>query len=326
MNIKELFPCPIHNLKLIQPTINEDEFITTSPMPTNKTSIRGRIYFTHQKNRSKISPFFTYKGFISPNNRNNNEYNIVFAKTNMNKNKKITNIFPKISLSLDRNKRNEIHKSKNNEYLYSSMYKLMNKHPIKTENLYFMKEKQSQIGNNHRNLMKQNELYILTKQSETVNNDINNTIDNKNNIYKNLTLSEENKACFDNEYKGICKNKLKEKKLIEKEINIIGRGLSWVKREIKNEEKDMGESGCEKEDEEKKKINRFKNSLFFKKMKNKDPIYEINQASNFPIIAYDKKLLFDLWRKDMIKFCEYTLDNTKKKDKKLIKYLLNVYN
>ena len=67
------------------------------------------------------------------------------------------------------------------------------------------------------------------------------------------------------------------------------------------------------------------NSLFLKRMKVKDPVLEINQTSNFPIIADDKKLLSNLWKKDMMKYCEYTLDINKKKNKKFLSDLLDVY-
>ena len=60
-------------------------------------------------------------------------------------------------------------------------------------------------------------------------------------------------------------------------------------------------------------------------MKVKDPILEINQTSNFPIIADDKKLISNLWKKDMMKYCEYTLDTNNKKNKKFLSDLLDVY-
>ena len=198
-----------------------------------------------------------------------------------------------------------------------------NKHNIKKENLFFMKEKKSEIQNMHKNLMKRNELFIsLNHKKELDNNYINNNNEERKNKNRFLTLTEENKEYFDSEYNKICKNKIKEKQLIEKEINNIGKQFSWNK-EVKKNNDNFGILGIKKNSKEEN--NELINSLFSKRMKVKDPILEINQTSNFPIIADDKKLISNLWKKDMMKYCEYILDTNNKKKKKFLSDLLDVY-
>ena len=316
------FSCFIHNLKLIPPSPNKkDKFIitSTSPLKTDTLSYNKNKPkpYTNKKNRIKIFPSFTYKGFTSPNIR----YNNTMFSNNLNKSKKLDSIFPKISLSLDKSKINKINRSENDNSLLSSIYKNIksseNKHNIKKEYLFFMKEKKSEIHLIHKNLMKRNELCIsLNHEKELANNLINNKEGKNKNNY--LSLTEENKEYFDNEYNNICKNKLKEKKLIEKEINNIGRQFSWIKQFNNNRNIGLKKDNIEEN-------NPLINSLFLKRMKVKDPVLEINQASNFPIIADDKKLLSNLWKKDMMKYCEYTLDINKKKNKKFLSDLLDVY-
>ncbi len=67
------------------------------------------------------------------------------------------------------------------------------------------------------------------------------------------------------------------------------------------------------------------NSVFVKRIKGRDPILEINQTSNFPTIADDKKLISNLWKKDMVKYCKYLLDSNRPKDRKFINDLLEIY-
>ena len=62
-----------------------------------------------------------------------------------------------------------------------------------------------------------------------------------------------------------------------------------------------------------------------KTVKEKEPILEINHYSNFPKIMTDKKLVFNLWKKDMMKYCDLTLEKNKK-NKILRDKLLSVYN
>ena len=87
-----------------------------------------------------------------------------------------------------------------------------------------------------------------------------------------------------------------------------------------------GENYKNEKDKENNRIkNNLLNSLILKRMKGKDPVLEINQTSNFPIIAVDKKLISNLWKKDMVKYCKYTLDIEKPKDKRFLSDLLDVY-
>ena len=82
------------------------------------------------------------------------------------------------------------------------------------------------------------------------------------------------------------------------------------------------EENLKNEIDEKEKIKR---SIFLKKLKDKDPILEINQASNLPTIAGDIKLMSDLWKKDMIKYCKYAITSNKPKDIKFKSDLLEIY-
>ena len=182
-----------------------------------------------------------------------------------------------------------------------------------------MKEKKTGIHNIHKNLMKKNELYITAKQNKELSDNIENekNKDDEKNKFRFISLTEENKASFENEYNYICKNKLREKNLIKKEINLIGRELSWIKNPKINFDENLKNEMEEKEKSKKRKL--------FQKLKDKDPILEINQISNLPIIARDIKLISDLWKKDMIKYCKYALDSNKPKDIKFKSDLLNIY-
>ena len=326
MSIKS-FSCSIQNLKLIPPTPNKkaNKCIITSTSPLKADTISyintESEAYTNKKYKLKILPSFTYKGFSSPNNRYNYT---MFSSTDLSKIKKSKNLFPIINLSLDKNKYNKINKSENGNSLFSSIYNMIqvNKHNIKKENLIFIKEKKSEIQNMHKNLMKRNELFISLNQKKELNNNYINNNEEGKKKRKCLSLTEGNKEYFNNEYNNICKNKLKEKDLIEKEINSIGKQFSWIKEE-KNNNDNYGILGVKKNTKEEN--NALINSLFSKRMKVKDPILEINQTSNFPIIADDKKLISNLWKKDMMKYCEYTLDTNNKKNKKFLSDLLDVY-
>ena len=326
---KNFFSCSIHNIKLIPPTPNKknNKFIITSMSPF-KSSNMPEYSFTNKK-KMKVVPSFV-KGF-TPNNRYN--YNTIFTDIDLDKKKKSNNIFPKISLSSDKIRSNRANNSEKNDYFLSSIYKKLklsqNIKFIKRENLFFMKEKKSEIQNIHKNLMKRNELFILTKQNNE-NNELNKNIkvnEEEKNRFNCFSLTEENKASFDNEYNNICKNKLKEKNLIEKEINIFGKGLSWIKNN-KIKEEPVKNIIKEKNEEDKKKNienNESNNGVAINRMKTKDPVLEINQTSNFPIIAGDKKLLSNLWKKDMMKYYKYILESKKPKNKKFLNELLDIY-
>ena len=326
------FSCSIQNLKLL-PSISSklnDNFIITSatPFKTVKYASLKPYILTQKKMRNKIAPFFTYKGFNSPNKRNNRYNNIyknyktISMKTEFNKNKKLNNIFPKISLSIDKSKYNKTNNLEKDKITFTSIYKMINaksNYKIKKENLIFLKEKKSEIQNIHKNLMKKNELCIITKHNKELNDRMEKE-KNKNeekNKFKYRSLTEDNKASFENEYNYICKNKLRAKNLIKKEINQIGRELSWIKNP-----KIFFEENLKNEIDEKEKIKR---SIFLKKIKDKDPILEINQASNLPTIAGDIKLMSDLWKKDMIKYCKYAINSNRPKDIKFKSDLLDIY-
>jgi len=326
---KNTFSCSIHNLRLIPPTPNkiDNKFIITSMSPFNNDT-KPEYYFTNKKNMKIIPSFF--KGF-SPNNRY--KYNTIFSNTDLDKKKKSNYVFPKISLSTGKLRYNQTNNSEMNDFLISSIYKKLklsqNTKFIKRENLFFMKEKKSQIQNIHYNLMKRNEFNILTRLNNELNDKNIKTNEEEKNKFNGLTLTEYNKESFDNEYDNICKNKLKEKKLIEKEINNLGKDFSWIKNFKKNNKQDESVKKLNKEineENKKKKIeNDISNNILLNRMKDNDPVLEINQTSNFPIIAGDKKLVSNLWKKDMMKYCKYIFESHKPKNKKLLNDLLDVY-
>ena len=326
---KNTFSCSIHNLKLIPPTPNkiDNKFIITSMSPFNYDT-KPEYYYTNKK-KMKMFPSFL-KGF-TPNNRYN--YYTIISNTDLDKKEKSNCVFPKISLSTGKLRYNKTNNSEMNDFLISSIYKKLklsqNTKFIKRENLFFMKEKKSQIQNIHKNLMKRNEFNILTRLNNELNNKNIKNDEEEKNKFNSLTLTEYNKESFDNEYDNICKNKLKEKKLIENEINILGKDLSWIKNFKKNNGQDDSvkklNKEINKENKEKKKENNISNNILLNRMKENDPVLEINQTSNFPIIADDKKLVSNLWKKDMMKYCKYIFDSHKPTDKKLLKDLLDVY-
>ena len=57
----------------------------------------------------------------------------------------------------------------------------------------------------------------------------------------------------------------------------------------------------------------------------KEPIMEINHFLNLPKIISDKKLVFNLWKQDMVKYCDLTLEKNNE-NKIFRKNLLCVYN
>ena len=176
--------------------------------------------------------------------------------------------------------------------------------------------------------MKKNELYILTNQyMELSKNEIKNNEKDKNKL-SYVSITEDNKAYFENEYNIICKNKLKEKNLIKNELNNIGKTMSWLrnfKKDIQIESNKTTDEEKKKEEMRKKIENNIINSFFTKRMKIKDPVFQINQTSSFPMIAGDKKLLSDLWKKDMMKYYKHIVENNRIKNKKFLSDLLDVY-
>ena len=117
---------------------------------------------------------------------------------------------------------------------------------------------------------------------------------------------------FDKEYNDEkYKSKSKEKKIILKEINNIGKKLSF--------------SNLKKLDDiiKNKDIN---NTHSVKRVKEKESLLEINQISNLPALAKDNNMVFDLWKKDMMRYCKLTLDMKNKNNENFVKNLLCVYN
>jgi hypothetical protein len=305
-----------------------------SPFQNDKISFtRPELYFYTNKRKIKMTASFV-KGFSSHNNRYNTNYYTIFSKTDSHKkNNKYNNCFsginPGNSLSTDKIRCNRTNISERMKNL-SSIYKKLKfgKNFLKRENLYFMKEKKSEIQNIHTNLMKKNELYILTNQNIAYNSDFKNNEEEKNKICLNA-ITEDNKASFENEYHYVCKNKLKEKNLIKNEINNIGKKMSWIinfKKNIENNRDKMMTDEEKKKEEDRKKIEEIiNNSTFVKRIKNKDPVLEINHTSAFPKIVDDKKLLSNLWKKDMMKYYKHIVDNKKSRSKKFLSDLLDVY-
>ena len=117
---------------------------------------------------------------------------------------------------------------------------------------------------------------------------------------KNISLTYENLPKFEKEYKNVNKNESK-----KRELNPLNKNLNFVNNKIYKD---------------------LRNTLYAKKMEQKGSILEINHVSNLPEIVKDKKLVFNLWKNDMIKYCKLTLDINNKNNKKFIDNLMNVYN
>ena len=329
MNSK-LFSTTIQYLSLGSKKRN-NEYLENFISPTKKlSSLRAERFYGKQQYKIGLLPTFTSKSLaISPNYRYKN-YSLLtgsyFNNTNFSENKKTRNELPKISLSQDRSKLLKTNVSEDNKYLNSFLYRSLKFSPkqvIKKENLLFMKWKRSEILKIHEELKKKNELYVLTSQQNELNNNIN---EKEKSSYKSLT--EDNKESFEREYNEVCKNKLDEKYLIAKEINKIGKKLSWLKDNKNNKNNDIESDKNSKEDDiEFKDIhNNINNTLFSKRLKAKDPVFEINHISSIPIIGKDIPLTSDLWKKDMKKYISYTLDISKPEDKQFSNELLSVYN
>ena len=110
-----------------------------------------------------------------------------------------------------------------------------------------------------------------------------------------------------------------------KKMKKIGKKLSWLK-EKKNNDIESDKNNKEDDMENKSNHNNINNTMFSKRLKAKDPVFEINHISSIPIISKDIRLTSDLWKKDMKKYISYTLDISKPEDKQFSNELLNVYN
>ena len=98
--------------------------------------------------------------------------------------------------------------------------------------------------------------------------------------------------------------------LILKEINRIGKKLSFAN--LRNIDDIMNDID-------------INNKLFSKRVKEKDSLLAINHISTLPSLGKDQKLVSDLWKKDMIKYCKLTLDEKNNEYDQLVKDLLHVY-
>ena len=160
------------------------------------------------------------------------------------------------------------------------------------------------IQNLYKILMEKNAISIRIsreKELKKIIEDNNNKNQNENKIKnKNISLTYENLPKFEKEYNNINKNESK-----KRELNPLNKNLNFVNNKIYKD---------------------LRNTLYAKKMEQKGSILEINHVSNLPEIVKDKKLVFNLWKNDMIKYCRLTLDINNKNNKKFIDNLMNVYN
>ena len=220
-------------------------------------------------------------------NISNNKYNNIYQTLFNAKNSK--NAFPKINLSY------EIHP--NNKYtINNSIFSRLNKsrnsniqyiNNLKKSNFIFMKDNESYIDNIHTKLMKSNRISLCSEK----NIDDNKYMEEEEKIVKPC-ITEENKKLFDIEYNKVCKDKLKEKKIIIKEINDIGKRLSFLNDYHIN-----------------KSYNFIKKNKSTKIMLIKDPINQINNLSSFPYIMNDSKILLHLWNKNKTKYFKCIIDD-----------------
>ena len=161
-----------------------------------------------------------------------------------------------------------------------------------------------EIQNLYKILMEKNAISIRIsreKELKKIIEDNNNKNQNENKIKnKNIIITYENLPKFEKEYNNINKNESK-----KRELNPLNKNLNFVNNKIYKD---------------------LRNTLYAKKMEQKGSILEINHVSNLPEIVKDKKLVFNLWKNDMIKYCRLTLDINNKNNKKFIDNLMNVYN
>ena len=161
-----------------------------------------------------------------------------------------------------------------------------------------------EIQNLYKILMEKNAISIRISQEKELKKiieDNNNKNQNENKIKnKNIIITYENLPKFEKEYNNINKNESK-----KRELNPLNKNLNFVNNKIYKD---------------------LRNTLYAKKMEQKGSILEINHVSNLPEIVKDKKLVFNLWKNDMIKYCRLTLDINNKNNKKFIDNLMNVYN
>ena len=282
-------------------TINFDIPYSNIKFSTNYTkrymsrrNIFQNVYKTYNKHKNKNRDII--------HNNNTDYFSLVTNPNNL------KNEF--INKSVNKRSQNKIKVRKG---LLLSLIKSPKKNYINKNNFTFIPKKY-EITNMHKNLMEQNKLSVILKQEREIRKLIFN--ENKKNEEEkmkkiNINLNRKTMFLFEKEYDKINPNKKTEKYLILKEINNIGKKLSFA--------------NVKKIDDIMKDID-IENKLFSKRVKEKDSLLEINQVSTLPSLGRDQKLVFDLWKKDMIKYCKLTLDENNKDKDKFEKDLLCVYN
>ena len=148
-----------------------------------------------------------------------------------------------------------------------------------------------EIQNLYKILMEKNAISIRISQEK----ELKKIIDDNNNKNQNENKSKNKNISLT--YENLSKKR--------RELNPLNKNLNFVNNKIYKD---------------------LRNTLYAKKMEQKGSILEINHVSNLPVIAKDKKLVFNLWKNDMIKYCKLTLDINNKNNKKFIDNLMNVYN
>ena len=276
--------------------INNDIPFSTIKYSTNytkkylsKRNIFKNVYKTYNRNKNNIY------------NNNKTDYYTLVTNPNNIRNKIINK-------SLNKRSQKNI---KTRTGLLLSLIKSPKKNYINKNNFIFI-HKKDEITNLHKNLMEQNKLSVILKQEKEIkkilfNEDKKNLENEKRKI--NL-LNKKSMFLFEKEYDKIPKNKIKEKYLILKEINSIGKKLSFAN--LRNIDDIMNDID-------------INNKLFSKRVKEKDSLLAINHISTLPSLGKDQKLVSDLWKKDMIKYCKLTLDEKNNENDQLVKDLLRVY-
>ena len=293
------------------------------------SSFQPITYYDNKKENRRMIPALFYNGF-NKQKKNKSHYTLS-TNINFDKNTNTSREIDRINFSLSKNKNNTTRTLKSINFFnfpFKRIKNIKNRINLKKENLFLIKEKDSDILNIRMNLMKRNRFQILNRQKKELSDlqSKNTLIENikKNKSFNYIYSNEDNKSSFENEYNKICKNKITEKYLIAKEINNIGKKLSWIK-ELKDKDNAKENQINEKKENTKKENNEINDSILLKSLKIKNPFFEINQASVFPIIMEDKILSRELWKKDMIKYSKFLLNKQNKKDKKFLSDLLEMY-
>ena len=284
-------------------TPNKKLFVNLdSPLSTGKFSTNYSSKYIKINNKYIFQSIYkTFHRDINSNNNKKNKYYSLQTNPNKLKNKFIIKSLQKNSRPIKGLLFSLIKTPKRNK----------NKNFFNKDNFTFIPNKYD-VENLHSELMQKNKISIRLKQEKEAQKnffDENIILTEKEKIRnKNICLTNESMPLFDKEYN---KNKANVKKLILNEINYIGKKLSFAN--VKKLD-DIIKS---------KDIN---GKLFTKRVKEKDPLIEINQVSNLPALGKDKNLVFNLWKKDMIKYCKLTLNMKNKSNEELKKKLLCVYN